>query len=158
MANNSEGLTRIKSYFEDFSNAIEHYKQSEQHDAANCQDAYERAARIRERFRDEATNSTLQPGERMPLSKVCDNDPFIKGMMNFRHVGDHIKKKDDFIIRTRSNEPITLPAATSAMALFAYPIVTLNDIHGKPHRINHLEMLEEGQRRFAAAITKAENS
>jgi hypothetical protein len=92
------------------------------------------------------------------LSKVFDNDIFTEGMMNIRHVGEHVTKRDDFIIATTRNEPITLPATISAMAMFANNTVILNDTAGKSHTIDHLKQLEAFQKRCAAAINKAENS
>jgi hypothetical protein len=50
--------------------------------------------------------------------------------MHIRSVGEHVTKRTDFTIATTRNETIKLPAATSAMAMFVSPTVTLKDTKG----------------------------
>ncbi len=121
--------------------------------AADWQEAYARFARLRERYKKEKTDLTR--AEREALSKVFEHDTFAEGMMNIRHVGEHTKKRAEFVIRTPRNVPITLGAESSAMAVFSASSVFLNDTGGKTHRVDHLEMLEEMQKKIAVAMTKA---
>lgn len=158
MPNSSEALKTINIYYIELCKGIENYKNSETFNAAVCQDAYARAARLRERYKEEKNNEQLLPGELKALSKVFDNDNFTEGMMNIRHVGEHVTKRSDFRITTTRNESITLPAVTSAMAMFSNYTVTLNDTAGESHTIDHLKHLEAFQQRCAAAIKNAENS
>ena len=158
MNSNSEAFKTIKIYHERFRESIENCKKAVTFNPADCEDAYARAARVRERYMEEKENSTLCPSELNALSRVFENDVFTQGMMNIRHVGEHVTKRVDFLIRTTKNEAIKLPAATSAMAMFAHSTVILNDTAGKPHQISHFELLEELKQRYDAAIKKAENS
>ncbi len=158
MNSNSEAFKTIKIYHERFRESIENCKKAVIFNPADCEDTYARAARVRERYMEEKANSTLGPSELNALSKVFENDVFTQGMMNIRHVGEHVTKRGDFIIRTTKNEAIKLPAATSAMAMFAHSTVILNDTAGKSHHISHFELLEELKQRYDAAIKKGENS
>ncbi len=153
MTNSSEAYQRIEVYFGDFRAAIEKCRMAGTFIAADWQDAYARLARLRERYKKEKTDLTR--AERAALFKVFEDDTFTKGMMEIRQVGEHVKRPGNFGIRTTSNAPITLTAESSAMAFFSASAVFLNDADGKRYRVDHLEMLEEMQKRIAAAMTKA---
>ncbi len=117
-------------------------------------DAYARLVRLRNRFK--AEKHDLNPAALAALSKVFEHDTFIKGMINIRQIGEHVKKHgDELVIWTTGTAPITLDAESSAMAFFSASTVFLNDTDGNPHRLDHLEMLKETEKRIAAAMTKA---
>jgi len=158
MASNSEGLKIIKSYAESFHESVEKFTRAQVFNQADCEDAYARAARARERYLEEKRSSALNNGELTPLSRVFENDVFTEGMMNIRHVGEHVIRREEFIIRTPGGEPIKLSTATSAMAMFAGFTVTLNDTGGKPHQIDHRILLCTLDERYSKAIKNAENS
>jgi hypothetical protein len=82
MPNSSESLKTINIYYIELCKGIETCKNSETFNAAVYQDAYARAARLRDRYEDEKKNKKLRPGELKALSKVFDNDNFTEGMMN----------------------------------------------------------------------------
>lgn len=110
--------------------------------------------RLRERYVKEKPN--LNKPECEALSKVFEHNTFTEGMMNIRHVAEHVKKRgSDFIVRTTTNAPITLNSESSAMAVFPASTVSLRDTDGNSHCLDHLKMFEEMEKRIAAAITKA---
>lgn len=153
MINSSEAFQRIESYFEAFRTAIEKCRTAGAFLAADWQDAYGRLARLRDRYMQEKPN--LTQSERKALSKVFEHDTFTEGMMNIRQVGEHVRRRGDFMIRTTTNTPITLDVRSSAMAVFSACTVFLPDTDGNSHRVDHLEMLKEMKKRIAAAMTKA---
>ena len=75
--------------------------------------------------------------------------------MEFRQVGEHVVRRGGPVIRTTRNAPIQLNVESSAMAVFAAPIVRLFDIERVAHDIDHLAMLEEAERRITTALSKA---
>lgn len=149
----SETLRRIEMYFEDFRSAIEKCRSAKAFIAADWQDAYTRLARLRERFMIERTE--LDRLQYQALAKVFEDDSFTKGMLEIRQVGEHIKRRHQFTIRTVRNEPIALDPESSAMAVFSASIVTLSDIDGNPWHIDHIEMLQEMEKRVASALKRA---
>ena len=153
MTNSSEALQRIEGYFEAFRMAVDRCRATTGFVAADWQDAYGRLARMRERYMKEKPN--LHESERQVLSKVFEKDTFTEGMMNIRHVAEHVKKRGPFTIQTTRNVPITLDVESSAAAMFAASSVLLTDTDGDTHRVDHLGMLEEMEKRIAAAMTKA---
>jgi hypothetical protein len=112
--------------------------------------------RLRDRYEHEKANLTID--ERRALEKVFDNDTFIEGMMQFRQVSEHVIRRGGARITTTRNVPIQLTVESSAMAVFAAPVVVLPDNMRKPHTIDHLKMLEEGERRIHAALDKTSPS
>ena len=115
---------------------------------------YARLSRLRDRFKAEKHN--LDPSALAALSKVFENDTFIKGMMTIRQVGEHVKKRgNDLVIWTTANKPITLGTESSAMAMFSASHVTLTDIAGNPYHLDHLQMLGEAEERITNAMSKA---
>jgi hypothetical protein len=155
MSKNSEAFKTIKIYYERACEGIEDCKNSLTFNPADCEDAYARIARVRERYDEE--KKKLLPKESNALSKLIEKDNFIKGLMHIRSVGEHVTKRTDFTIITTRNETITLPAATSAMAMFVSPTVTLKDTKGNIHQICHFDFFKEFQRRGDAAFRRAEN-
>lgn len=153
MTNNSEAFQRIETYFESFRTKIENCRKAPTFNAADWQDAYGRFARLRGRYMKEKPN--LDKPERKALSKVFEEDTFTKGMMDIRQVSEHVTKRPPLMIRTKSNTPITLKAESSAMAIFSASAVFVNDTEENPYRLDHLQMLEELERRIATAMTKA---
>ena len=149
----SEAFQRIESYFEDFRTAVEKCRTAGDFIAADWQDTYARFARLRNRYLKEKDN--LKPSELQALSKVFEYDTFTEGMMEIRNVGEHVAKRVDFTIRTTSNAPITLSIESSARAFFTASTVFLDDTDGKKHRVDHLEMLSEMEKRIDSAITRA---
>ena len=154
MANNSEALQRIESYFDEFCKGVKDCLTTQLFVRGDLLDAYSRLARLRDRFRAEKNN--LNPSALAALSKVFENDTFIKGMMHIRQVGEHVKRRgvDDLVIWTTGNAPITLSAETSAMSMFSAFCVTVTDNLGKPHPLNHLQMLQEAEKRITKAMSK----
>ena len=109
---------------------------------------------MRDRFK--AEKDTLNPSALAALSKVFEKDTFVKGTMNIRQVGEHVRKRgDDLVIWTTGNAPITLDAESSAMSMFSASCVTLTDILGKPHPLDHLQILQEAEKRITKAMSKA---
>lgn len=150
----SEAFQRIEIYFEAFRTEIKKCRTAAAFIAADWQDAYARLARLRDRYVKEKRN--LDKPEREALSKVFEHDTFTEGMMNIRHVPEHIRKRgSDFMLRTTTNAPITLDTESSAMAVFSASTVSLRDTDGNLHCVDHLKMLAEMEKRIAAAITKA---
>ena len=99
----------------------------------------------------------LDKRERTALSKVFENDIFIKDLLKIRSVGSHIQsdvalRRGALELRHKSGASIHLVAETSAKALFEAAVTILNDAQGRPKTINHLENLEEAKKRIAAAF------
>jgi len=153
MDESSNSLRGIESYFEDFCLSIERCRTASVFHAADWQDAYTRLARLRERYK--ADEGGLLPFERKALSKVFEHDPFTQGMMQIRQVAEHIHRNDTFTVRTPGNAPVVLDTDSSAKAVFSSSTPTLIDTAGQPHRLDHLQMLQEMERRMAKAIAKA---
>ncbi len=149
-------IDRIAAQFEEFKQSIEYCRKGSVFRSADRKEAYGALGRVRDRYKFEKEDLTTL--ERAPLRKVFEDDTFIKGMMDIRQIGEHVVCRGGPLIRTTRNAPIQLTEESSAMAVFAAPIVTLPDIALVPHRIDHLEMLEEAQRRIATALTKAGKS
>lgn len=144
---------RIEGYFEAFRTAIVKCRTAGIFVAADWQDAYGRLGRLRECYMKEKPN--LHESERQALSKVLEKDTFTEGMMNIRHVGEHVKRRGEFTIQATNNAPITLDAESSAAALFSACTVFMKDSGGNTQRIDHLEMLQEMENRIAAAMRRA---
>ncbi|MFQ6018721.1 MAG: hypothetical protein ACE5KF_11065, partial [Kiloniellaceae bacterium] len=154
MTNSSEAFQRIEGYFDEFCKGVDVCLMTDLFVRGDLLDAYGRLARLRDRFKAEKHN--LNPAALAALSKVFEHDTFIKGMMHIRQVGEHVKKRGgQLVIWTTGNEPITLDAESSAMAVFSASPVTLTDIHGNPHPLDHLEMLREAEKRITNAMSKA---
>lgn len=151
-------MKTIKKYLAAFEQAISRLDALETYDMNACIDAYEALHRLRDRVKKEY--STLNSNQKSHLDKFFSNDIFAKGMSNIRTVGAHVQKRDGvetLTIVTTSNQPIELPIETSALQVFEDQIVTLEDVHDVPCRLDHKEWLSEAQKRAAAAITNAEN-
>ena len=154
----ADGFHRVNEDYAAFRESIEKCRTSDKFVRPEWQDAYARGSRVRERYIKEKKQHNLTPYEGEALSKVFDDDVFTKGMMNIRHVGEHVQKRpnqESFEIRTPHNQPIELSAETSAMQMFAGPVVFMTDIHGIEHRIDHLEQLETLDQRIGRAIGRA---
>jgi hypothetical protein len=153
MTESSGAFQRIEPYVDAFLDGIKRCRTSAVFDAADWQDAYGRFWRLRERYREEKCR--LRESERQALSKVFDDDDFIKGVEQIRHVGEHITRTKTYTIYTPAGDPITLETGSSARDMFAANTVWLTDTKGEMHRVDHLEMLEALERRITNAIRKA---
>ena len=154
MTDSSKALQRIEVYFEEFCTGVRDCINAEFFVRADLLDAYDRLARLRDRFKKEKNN--LDPGALAALTKVFENNVFIHGMMNIRQVAEHVKKRgEELVIYTADNRPITLNAVLSAMPMFAASRVTLTDITGSPYHLDHLRMLREAEKRITKAMNKA---
>ncbi len=149
----SDALKRIEEYAQPFRDGIARCEAAAAFNMADWIDAYNRLARLRDRY--DAEKDHLTPSERQALSKVFDNDVFIKGMIAVRQIGEHVTKRGGAVITTTGNAPISLDVETSAMAYYAAPRVKVADVKGQPQEVNHLERLQEAQKRIDAAILRA---
>ena len=152
----SEALERIAKDFEDFCQSVEACRSAEAFRPVDWKSAYGALGRLRDRYSHEKDN--LAAEELSALQKVFDNDTFMEGMMHFRQVSEHVIKRGGAQITTTKNVPIQLTVESSAMAVFAGPVVVLPDIKRERHTIDHLKMLEEAQRRISAALARANPS
>ena len=154
----SDALERIEEYAQAFRDGVARCAASE-FNKFDVMDAYTRLTRLRDRYREEAKKGRLTPSEHRALSKVFEHDSFIEGMANIRQIGEHVIKRDaDAVvtIRTADNAPIRFDAVqSSAMAVFAGPLVRLPDEHERLHEIDHLAQLRHAEQRIAAAIQRA---
>ena len=91
------------------------------------------------------------------LDKVFDKDTFIRGLLDLRQVGEHVRNRNGAVLRTSQNQPICLDIQTSARSAFAAPIVNLVDTSGNIHSTNHIGNLEEAEKRIQRAFTHATN-
>lgn len=148
----TEALVRIVSYFEEFRESVKDCRVAESFRPADWKEAYAALGRLRERYKHEKAGLTADQQE--ALEKVFENDTFIEGLMEFRQVGEHVVRRGGPVIRTIGNAPIQLTVESSAMAVFAGPVVVLRDVASVPHRIDHLKMLEEAERRIGAALER----
>ena len=149
----SEAFQTIQDYFENFRMAVEQCRMAADFIAADWQDAYNRLARLRDRYINE--KSHLHRAELDALSKVFEHDSFTDGMINIRHVAEHIKRPGTFTIRTTNNAPVHLSSEASAMGIFSASMVVVHDTAGNTHRLDHLKMLTEMENRISAAMSKA---
>ena len=157
LRNMTEALERIGDYFEEFRQSVEACRSAETLRPVDWRAAHSALGRLRERFLHEKTN--LTPAQQAALQKVFEDDVFIKGMMEFRQVGEHVVRRPNGPqIWTAGNVPVQLTVEFSAMAVFAGPIVTLLDVKDTPHRIDHLERLTKAEGRISAALTRARQS
>jgi hypothetical protein len=155
----SDALDRILPYSLAFSKAIDRCRSAStsgsSFDAADWEDAYNRLSRLRDRYTHEASNFTSS--ERKALSKVFEEDTFIEGLLNIRQIGEHVQMREEPVIRLMTNAPITICVETSALGFFQAPIVRVPDTKGQVHSINHLQNLEEAEKRIHRAFTRATN-
>ena len=149
-------IDRIAAYFEEFKQSVEDCRKSPTFRPGDLKQAYSSLGRLRDRYLWEKENLTTS--EIAPLRKVFEEDVFIKGLMDIRQVGEHVVRRGGPLIRTTTNAPIQLNVESSAMAMFAAPIVSLLDVEKVAHDIDHLAWLEDALRRIAAALTKAGKS
>ena len=153
----TEALERIDEYFKEFRDAVNDCRLAGSFRAADWKEAYGALGRLRDRYLHEKEN--LTPEQQAPLQKVFEEDVFIRGMMEVRQVSEHVVRSEPGpLIRTTGNAPIQLTVESSAMAVFAAPVVVLCDILNMPHTVNHLQMLEEAERRIGAAVARAGSS
>ena len=158
----SDALTTIEKCFRDFRDGVERCRSSKSEggfSAPDWVDAYERLYRLLNRYDFEKGKGRLDKPERAALSKAFENDAFIQDLMSYRVVGSHIQsevaqKHGSLKIRDIRGAPISLVAETSAAAMFAASVITIDTIQGRPHTIDHLTNLEEAERRIAAAFDK----
>ena len=148
----TDALGRIAGYFEEFRQSIERCRSADAFKAVDWKDAHGALGRLRERYEHEKDD--LTPEQQKALRKVFEDDVFIKGMMELRQVGEHVVRRGGPTIYTTGNAPVHLTVESSAMAVFAGPVVTLPDIDGKVHKLDHGERLEEALRRIGAALAK----
>ena len=156
----SDALASIEEYFQRFRDGVERCRSSKSEgkfSASDWEDAYERLYRLFNRYHKEKRR--FAKSERTALSKPFENDTFIQSLLGYRVVGSHIKsnvalKRGGFEIRDGSGASVSLGADVSALEMFAGPVVTLNDIQGRPQRIDHLANLEVAEKRIAAAFDK----
>jgi hypothetical protein len=148
----SGALTRILDDARAFSAGIARCRTSP-FNAADLQDAYNRLSGLRDRYHNERPDLDLS--ERDALDKVFDHDPYIKGLLQLRQVGEHVVRHKGAVLRTPANQPLYLAVATSAGAAFAAPIVKLPDTSGNLHSTDHLANLEEAEKRIQRAFDRA---
>ena len=151
----TEALMRIDEDFMAFRDAVARCKSASAFQRADLQDAYARLARVRDRYLKE--RPVLARSEQRALARVFDDDTFFQGMMDLRQVGEHVVKRTGPTVRTIGNAPIDLDCETSARSAFAAPEVTLADTRGESHRIDHLELLQEADRRIQTALRNAQS-
>ena len=152
----SDALTRILGDARDFFEKVEQCRRADPFNAADVRDAIGRLGRLRERYIKEKDERALEPGEEKALAKVFDDDVFIKGMLDARQISEHVSKRSGggAVIRKADNSPIPLEAQTSAGALYAGPIYTVHRKKGQVEHINHLEQLEEAERRIKQVLDR----
>ncbi len=153
MTSSSEALNNIKNSFSAYREAIDRCRSASDYKADDWKDAYARLYRIRERYKQEKPNLTAVA--RQELGKTLYRDRFITGLYEIRNVGEHVKRRQDFTFRMVGGGPITLSVDSSAKAMFSAESVLLTDTRGQSHRANHRQMLEEAEKRIAAAISRA---
>lgn len=151
----SEHFDRIEAYFAAFSEIIERCRTAPTFNPADCQDAYNRLSRLRDRYLKEKPH--LTPSEQAALAKVFENDHFIEGLLNIRQIGEHVQKRTPATIPVYTTTPITIPVETSAGSLFDGPIVILSDTQGRKHPTDHFQNLAEAQTRIARALARAKD-
>jgi hypothetical protein len=156
----SEALTRMLKDARAFSAKVEECRHAASFNADDYRDAYGRLGRLRERYVKERDDRTLDQLEEQALRKVFDEDVFMKGMLDGRHISEHVQKRSGSkpIIRSRDNSPIPLAAETSAGSFFAGAIVTVHGPQGVIHYVNHLEQLEEAEKRILSVLDRATNT
>jgi hypothetical protein len=89
---------------------------------------------------------------------VFKEDALLKGLMTARTIGDHVvQRSGEPVLYVQSDGPLQVTASTSAMGVFAEPIVTLADATGQPFRYDHLRELSEAERRIRKALDRALN-
>ena len=145
----SDALERIEQYAQDFREGVARCAAASMFKMADVLDAYNRLNRLRDRYRYEACR--LTPSERHALTKVFDDDVFIRGMLEARQIGEHVtqRRPGPVTIRTVGNAPIDFDCkSSSALAYFAGPLVEMPDVDGQSHDINHLEQLREAEKRI----------
>jgi hypothetical protein len=148
-----EALQRIEAYLTEFEESVEACR-SASSKPVDWKAAYGALGRLRERYQHEAKNLTGE--QRAALEKAFDDDPFIKGMMELRQVAEHVVRREPGpLIRTTQNAPVQLTVESSAMAVFAAPVVILRDTSNVAHTVDHLKMLEEARGRIRAALKRA---
>ena len=76
-------------------------------------------------------------------------------MLDARQISEHVYRSGGAVIRKTDNSPIPLDAKTSAGAFYAGPIHTVHRSKGQVEHINHLEQLEEAERRIKRALDEA---
>ena len=154
----SDALARIEEDFQEYRDGVERCRSSKTEDrfsASVWKDAYDRLYRLSNRYLKEKKDGDLNKPEREECFKVFENDGFIISLLSSnRVVGSHVQKRGSLEIRTASGAPVTLVAGTSALAMFAAPVVALPTNKGNLHRIDHLADLEEAERRIARAFDK----
>jgi hypothetical protein len=122
----------------------------------DIEDAYGRMNRVRERFRYER-KTNLTPAETAAFDKVFYNDNFMDGMFKVRVISEHVAKGNATLSRT-DNSTFTITAESSAAAFFADRVVHVTDKDGTPQRWDHIEQLNEAERRIVSAFDKAKGS
>jgi hypothetical protein len=152
----SDALKTIEECFQEFRRGIARCEAATAFDRADLLDAQNRLNRLRDRYVAKTNNLTTLEHE--ALSKVFDQDVFIKGMLDGRQIGEHVKKRGGAIIRTTANAPIELHAETSAMSYFRDWRVEVSDVKGRPHEVDHLKNLKEAEMRIDAAIRTARSA
>jgi hypothetical protein len=124
-------LERVTAYFEEFRESVNGCRSADSFKLGNWKGAYGALGRLRDRYLHE--KGELTSAQRAARQKVFENDTFIEGMMELRQVGEHVIRRGEPLIRTTGNAPIRLTVETSAMAVFAAPIVVLRDVKNTPH-------------------------
>lgn len=148
-----DSLTVIEEYFEAFRDGIVRCETASVFSQPDWMDTLNRLARLRDRFLAEKPHLT-EP-QRRSLSKAFEEDVFIKGMLEGRQISEHVTRRGGAVIRTSANAPIKLDFKTSAGSYFSSSCVTVFDLQGKPHKVNHLEQAKEAERRINVAIRNA---
>ncbi len=150
----SEALSRIEDYITAFSEGIERCATASTFKPADWQDAYNRLSRLRDRYKKEQSNLTAS--EKKVLAKVFEDDRFIKTLLDTRQIGEHVTKRTaPTIALYTTGAAAQIPCEVSALPMFAGPSVTIPDIDGRPHQIDHLQNLREAECRITTALARA---
>ena len=148
-------LKRIASYFEEFQRSVNDCRSADAFRPEHWKNAYGALGRLRDRYKVEKPNLTSE--QQAALEKALENDVFFRGMMNARQVAEHVHQGDKpTMLVTSQNIPIVVKV--SANALFSAPLVTLPDTSGEPKKIDHLQWLQEAEKRIKKALDNAETA
>jgi hypothetical protein len=149
----SEALDRILDDKRAFSDGVARCRATP-FNVADSEDAYNRLSRLRDRTRKETPN--LELSEREALDKVFVHDPFIKCLLEFRQVGEHVQYRQGVVLRTpTNNQPRYLDVKTTARTAFTAPLVRPPFTSGNLQLIDHLVYLEVAEKRVQNALDRA---
>jgi hypothetical protein len=155
----TEALDRIASDFAEFQRSLADCRSGDSFRPEQWKGAHSALHRVRDRYVWERKRGNLSPEEGRVLWKVFEDDPFIKGMMELRQVGEHVNVRGRGArLTTTRNVPFELTAESSALAVFAAAYVVLEDTRGEEQPLDHWRRLKEAERRICEALEAARGS